>query len=329
MSVSLTYLERCAGDTGYSVPTLEKVTRLGEIAATIARHPALSAALALKGGTALNLCTGLAPTRMSVDLDYNYIAHAERPRMLAERPDVESVVEEVAHRLGYRVQRSRDEFAGRKVFAAYKSVLGTDARVEIDLNFLFRVPLDGVVDAEMWQPGDLDRPGVRTVSLLELCVGKLLALLDRAAPRDAWDAVRLQSTARELLQSPRFRAFFIAASAILDHPISTYSHERMRERLTAEMIETQLVPMLAAGLPPSAAALVDEAWSVLAPFVELRPHETEYVEAVQRGELRPEILFPDQPDDANVIANHPAIRWKVENVREHRGRDGRRRTSDE
>ena len=185
MSVSLQYLERCADETGYAVATLEKVTRLGEIAAEIAKHPFLGETLALKGGTALNLCVGDAPTRMSVDLDYNYIAYADRERTLADRPRVEAAVEEIAGRLGYRVQRSKDEFAGRKVLATYQSAFGTNERVEVDLNFLFRVPLSGAANAEMWQPGELDRPRVRIVSLLELCVGKLLALLDRAAPRDA------------------------------------------------------------------------------------------------------------------------------------------------
>jgi len=86
MSPSLEYLERCSAETGYQVSALEKVVRLGEMAADIARHPLLGEALALKGGTALNLCFG-PPGRLSVDLDYNYIAHIEREKMLAARHD--------------------------------------------------------------------------------------------------------------------------------------------------------------------------------------------------------------------------------------------------
>jgi len=71
MSVSLEYLERCAGETGFQVASLEKVTRLGELAGDIARHAFLAEVLALKGGTALNLAFG-APSRLSVDLDFNY-----------------------------------------------------------------------------------------------------------------------------------------------------------------------------------------------------------------------------------------------------------------
>lgn len=56
MSVSLEYLELCSAQTGYAISPLEKVVRLGEIAADITRHPFLGKVLVLKGGTALNLC---------------------------------------------------------------------------------------------------------------------------------------------------------------------------------------------------------------------------------------------------------------------------------
>jgi len=53
MNVSLEYLKRCADGTGYRIEPLEKVVRLGEMAADIKRHPRLGAVLALKGGTAV------------------------------------------------------------------------------------------------------------------------------------------------------------------------------------------------------------------------------------------------------------------------------------
>ena len=86
MSPSLEYLERCAAETGFQVTPLEKVVRLGEMAADVARHPFLGSVLALKGGTALNLCFE-APRRLSVDLDFNYIGHVEREKMLEDMGD--------------------------------------------------------------------------------------------------------------------------------------------------------------------------------------------------------------------------------------------------
>ena len=76
MSPSFEYLERCAAETGFVVGTLEKVARLGEFAGDVGRRAFLREVLLLKGGTALKLGYG-APTRLSVDLDFNYIGAAE------------------------------------------------------------------------------------------------------------------------------------------------------------------------------------------------------------------------------------------------------------
>jgi predicted nucleotidyltransferase component of viral defense system len=71
MNPSLERIETLAAGTGFQSQALEKVIRLGELAADIGRHPLLGRVLALKGGTALNLLLG-APARLSVDLDFNY-----------------------------------------------------------------------------------------------------------------------------------------------------------------------------------------------------------------------------------------------------------------
>jgi hypothetical protein len=327
MSVSLDYIERCAAETGYAAVSLEKVTRLGEIASAIAHHPLLGDALALKGGTAFNLCFGDAPARLSVDLDYNYIALAEREKMLEDRPRIEDAVGTLIQRLGYRVQRSADAFAGRKTFAIYRSVLGPSERVEIDLNFLWRVPLAGVEQAALWQPGELDRPKVQTVSLLELCVGKLLALFDRTAPRDAWDVARFPVIAADTIKSSSFRKWFIASSATLPHPLPTYTRERLATRLTREFIDEQLVPMIATSSSADVEELCDRAWTVVAPFTQLNDDEEKYVNEIHNAALRPELLFPEDSAEARRLASHPAIRWKVENVRQQHEKLGQRGTT--
>jgi len=149
MSVSLAYLERCAAVTGFPVSGLEKVVRLGEVAREIGAHPLLSRVLLLKGGTALNLAFG-PPTRLSVDLDFNYVGELERERMLVERSRVERALDDLASRAGYRVQRSGVAFAGRKSFLHYRSVLGHEDRIEVDVNFLLRLPLEPPVIGELW-----------------------------------------------------------------------------------------------------------------------------------------------------------------------------------
>lgn len=323
MSPSLEYLERCSAETGYQVTSLEKVVRLGELAADIARHPFLGAVLVLKGGTALNLGFG-PPGRLSVDIDYNYIGHVKREKMLEDRPRVEEAVLELARRRGYGVQRSADAFAGRKLYLRYRSVLGQSERIEVDLNFLFRVPLVETETRFLWQPGELDRARVRVVGLAELLVGKLLALLDRGAARDAWDVANLPEPAAEELTSHLFRARFIALSAVLEHQLTTYRRERLAALLTDRAIAEQLVPMLAAALSPRSADLLERAWAKVVPLLSVESPEEAYLAAIHQGELRTELLFPNDAAEAARIAEHPAILWKLANVRAHLKRPSRK-----
>ncbi len=318
MNVSRQFLERIAGETGFRPGTLEKVVRLADLAGDIARHPLLGSVLALKGGTALNLAFG-PPSRLSVDLDFNYIGHHDRGAMLAERPQVEKSIADLARRKGYRVQVSADAFAGRKIYLSYSSVLGQADRIEVDLNFLFRVPVGEPEMRELWQPGGLDRPRLRVVSLHEIGVGKLLALLDRTAARDAWDAARLPLLGPSVLLDPSFRARLITLSAILDHPLESYTRVRLFERITHRSVEELLVPMLMEGEAPRAEVLADQAWRVIEPLLDLDPAEREFTLAIQKGEVRMDLLFANDPTEAERMAGHPAIQWKLLNARKRKG----------
>jgi predicted nucleotidyltransferase component of viral defense system len=319
MSLSLEYLQQCSAQTGYAIGPLEKVVRLGEIAADITRHPFLGRVLALKGGTALNLCFG-SPRRLSVDLDFNYIGHLERNKMLAERPRVEEAIVQLAGRTAYRIQQSADAFAGRKIYLTYRSVTGQNDRIEVDLNFLFRMPVADTVTREMWQPGELDRPTVRMVSLHEIIMGKLLGFLDRSAVRDAWDLAYLPAQAKEVMVSNQFRSWFIALSAILNHPLTDYTRNRIEASVTDRAVAEQLAPMLIGKALLQAGDLVEHSWASIAPLMMLADNEEKYVASIQRGELYPELLFPDDPEEAKRIAAHPAILWKLVNARAHLAR---------
>ncbi len=65
--------------------------------------------------------------------------------------------------------------------------------------------------------------------------------------------------------------------------------------------------------------LVDECRERLAMVLPFEAHEREFLERVlERGEIVPELLTDDS-DLAERIRQHPQLRWKALNVREHRG----------
>lgn len=311
-------LTRLAAEHGFQVAALEKVIRLGDLLAEFSRNPLLRDALLLKGGTALNLCFG-PPRRLSVDLDFNYARVEGREQMLADRPQVEHAIRRIADTRAYQVQVSRDEHAGRKLFLGYQAATGTADRIEVDVNYLHRVPLASPIGKTCWQPGRYAAPQARLVGMEELAAGKLCALLDRAAPRDLYDAVRLPGLAREVWDTPRFRGVFVALAGTLPHPLHSYTEARLA-RASDAAIREQLYPMLGGGEAlPSASGLREAAWAVVAPLLRPTNGEREFTDRLQVGELRADFLFPDDEETARRVSRHPGLLWKVQNAVKPRG----------
>ena len=318
MNLSAEHIAGLAAEIGFRPETLEKVIRLGEFAADVGRHPLLSRVLALKGGTAFNLMFG-SPARLSVDLDFNYIRQVDRAGMQADRPEVERAIVIIGEGQGYRVQQSRDAHAGRKIYLSYASSAGTPDRIEIDLNFLFRMSLGEVTTRPLWQPPGVVRPEIRVVPLEELFTGKLRATLDRTMPRDLFDTIRLPGYAEDMWGSRRLRRIHVALAVTLPLPLYRYGRDRF-DRVTDRSIEEQLLPMLQGNERPLASELKEQAWSVMEPLVTLDEAEREYVDRVHAGELSPALLFPDDEELADRLLRHPVLLWKVENVRRYLSR---------
>jgi hypothetical protein len=161
---------------------------------------------------------------------------------------------------------------------------------------------------------------VTVVSLDELLIGKGLALLDRAAPRDAWDVANLTPDARKTIAATTFRHRFTAMAAVLTHPLAEYSADRLRRIVTEQGVQGQLRPMLIAGNTPSADSLCAASWTIVEPLLILTPAEQEYFAEVGRGRLRLDLLFESNPAEASRLAAHPALLWKMANVTRHLAR---------
>lgn len=304
-----------AAETRFPAETLEKVARLGELVVEIGRHPLLGPSLALKGGTPLNLLAEV-PPRLSVDLDFNFVGAVDREEMVRMRPDIERSVAAIARPLGYGIQTSREKHAGRKFFLAYTDLYGAPSRIEVDLNFLNRLPLLEPIDLPLWQPAGAPRPTARAMALEEIAAGKLCALLDRAAARDLFDAPFLPARLGDSWQSLLFRRLFIATAGVLPRALDTYDRSRL-DRLSPALIEMQLRPVLPEGRLPAVESLRENAWRTVAPFVALDEAEREFSQRLQQGDLRPELLFPESPETVERLRRHPPLLWKAQNARDH------------
>lgn len=79
--------------------------------------------------------------KISGDVVLNYVGAEDRESMLAERPRIEQAVQAVFAREGFTVRRMPEEHGGEKWSLRYQGAAGQGGNLEVELNFMFRVPL--------------------------------------------------------------------------------------------------------------------------------------------------------------------------------------------
>lgn len=211
MKISVERLQAEAEATGFRAEVLEKVIQLLHLLGTIQTHPYLRGKLALKGGTALNLFLFDVP-RLSVDIDLNYIGKGPRGEMMEERPKLEDALNAVFAREGYSVKRVPSDHAGGRWALRYDSAVGTGGNLEVDLNYMFRVPLWAPTLQGSRPVGSFQASDIPLLDTHELAAGKFAALLARSASRDLFDAHELFTKCQ--FDPNRLRLAFVIYGAI-------------------------------------------------------------------------------------------------------------------
>ncbi|HEY0866219.1 MAG TPA: nucleotidyl transferase AbiEii/AbiGii toxin family protein [Fimbriimonas sp.] len=314
---------RFAEESGFRQETLEKVIRLGQIAGAVSQAPELATKLALKGGTAINLMADPI-RRLSVDLDYNYVGAVDREAMLKDKPEVLEAFLRAVESYDYRADSPRDEHGGSKLLLRYRNSLGGQDQIEIDISWINRIPLGPLQRRPLWQPKDLERPEVQMVCTEELIAGKLRALIDRVAARDVFDAGFLPALLEGDWPSPLAKALFVLYTGTLPLPLASYTADRLN-RLTEADYKNKLLPVLSLADVPDRTTLIERAKQVLSPMLELTEGQREYVDRLQRGEYRPDLVLPFDTQRAAALLVHPALLWKAQNAKAHHQAKSRQR----
>lgn len=275
----------------------------------------------LKGGTALNLFLFDVP-RLSVDLDLNYIGAADRETMLSERPGIDQAVTAVCGRLGIRVMRVPGEHAGGKWRLSYDSAMGRTGTLELDLNYVLRIPLWPYHVRDSRPVGAFSATRVAVLDVHELAAGKLAALFGRNASRDLFDVCTLLR--EQTLDGARLRLGFVVYGGANRRDWREIALEDLR--VAPREVAQQLIPMLRADLAPARSDietwsknLVEEGRKLLAELLPLTTDEMEFLRHLNgHGEIRPDLLTADETMQATIRA-HPGLQWKALNVRKAAG----------
>jgi len=321
MTISQQRLMAEATATGFRPEILEKVIHLLNLLENFRAHPFLKNRCALKGGTALNLFLFDVP-RLSVDIDLNYVASADRTVMLDEKPKLEKALADVFAREGFVVSRQPAEHAGGKWRLTYPSVVTSSGNLEVDVNFMLRIPLWTPIIQDSRSVGSYRATGIPVLDPHELAAGKLVALLARHASRDLFDAHQLLT--QQTLDQEKLRLGFVLYGAMNRRDWRTVTIADIA--FDSRELREQLIPLLSASAIGRigtddrwAVRLVEECRRAMDLVLPFRSAELEFLERINGdGEIRPELLTTD-PAMHERITLHPQLLWKATNVKQHKG----------
>jgi len=262
------------------------------------RHVADEPALALKGGTAINLFLRDLP-RLSVDIDLAWLPVQEREASLA---GIAAALRAVARRAGEALPgvRVRTQEAARGKLVAEQE----RARVTLEVNTVLRgsvYPAErrAATPAVEQMFGDVE---AQMLSFEDLYAGKLVAALDRQHPRDLFDVKLLLEA--EGISDKLFRAFLVY---LISHDGSLARVVNPAPKPLKELFERQFAQMTAE--PVSLDALESARADLLAALHErFGEREKEFLLSFKRGEPRWDLLGVAHAPDL------PAVRWKLHNL---------------
>ena len=307
--------------TGFRADVLEKAAQLLGLLDSIQSHPFLRGKFALKGGTALNLFVFDVP-RLSVDIDLNYVGAVNRDAMLDERPRLEEALQAVFSREDFDVRRAPpDEHAGGKWSLRYPAATGQSGRIDVDVNYMYRVPLWPIATMQSRPLGSWQATGVPVVDIHELAAGKLVALLDRRKARDLFDSSLVLSMTG--LDNEMLRSAFVVYGAMERRDWRTVSAEDVA--FDSDELSGQLIPALRiVGAQSLDAAvygdrLVEQCRAGLGALLPFTEAERAFLDLLlDEGRIDSRLLTHDTVLQDRIQA-HPLLEWKAQNVRHHRG----------
>lgn len=307
---------RQAKELGFVRDTFEKVCRLADVLKFFENDDILSSCLALKGGTAINLTIFNLP-RLSVDIDLDFSENISRDEMLEKRPIITERISKYMSANGYVLSgKSKQHHALDSFVFEYQNAGGMKDNIKIEINYMIRCHILPVTRRKVNLPWLSEGLSVLSVAPMEIFASKIVALLNRTAPRDLYDIHNLlelglfDESEQDMLK--KCVVFYSCIGSEIVHKEFTFESI---DKMPQNKIKTDLLPVLRFGayfdLKPAREKVTDYLKSLLV----LTPQETEFIDNFGNGEYKPELIF--KGDMLNNVADHPMAMWKCNKTKEN------------
>ena len=316
-------LEKAAKQAGFVRDTFEKVLRLKEVLKYINSDAYLREHLALKGGTAINMTIFNLP-RLSVDIDLDFTPNLSKDDTQMHRKQITEQLCEYMEESGYyRSESSRYSHSLDAFLFLYQNAGGNRDNIKVEINYSLRShlfePTKRRIVTDMFQEDVM----IRTLHPMEIFAAKANALMSRAAARDLYDfnnmiTYGLFGKEEEIL----LRKCIIFYASVSAEVINRNFDTSAIDGLNFTKIRRDLFPVLRKKDNFNLEERKKKAKTYIQELMMLTPEEREYLEAFERKEYRPELLFDDKIILDN-ICSHPMAIWKMkeQKVKEHNHAD--------
>jgi len=307
-----TLLARQAHALDFLPHTFEKVARLTEVLRFLNETPELREALALKGGTAINLTMFRLP-RLSVDIDLDFALNLPREEMLARRERVTALLGRFMAAEGYNERdKSKRSHSLDSTVYAYINAAGNLDNIKVEINYSLRCHVLPTVEAAAETSDAFAAVPIRTLAPIEIFASKIVALAGRTAARDLYDLNNMiafslfEPAELDMLRKCALLYLAIAGEA----GAQTLDFHRL-DSITPRKIKTDLYPVIRSTERFDFAAAKQRVGDFLAEHMTPAPHETEFLQRFAAGQYAPEVLFGDAEIVTRVKA-HPMALWRMQ-----------------
>ena len=310
MNYSKQYINEIAQKSGFLANNTEKVIRLLDVLKFIDHEfNGISHQLILKGGTAINLIyTNL--TRLSVDIDLDYVGSLEKEQTLKDRERILESLDNYMLKEGYSVSsKSRGSAILASRTYAYINAYGNRDNIKVEINFIDRIHILPIVNRKI---NYFDKEVMTKAPLEEeLFAMKICALIDRSKPRDLYDTFRLKNDFLNLEKDKlrKLTVFYLSLDGIFELNENSF---KGIEAVSQDSIKKELLPVLKKNEKFNLEAIKQEVINFLQDLLVLNSDETKYLEEFSKGTFNPSLLF--DVCSAERAAKHPMAKWRINNI---------------
>ena len=254
---------------------------------------------------------------MSVDIDLDFTPNLSKDDTQMHRKQITEQLCEYMEELGYhRSEASRYSHSLDAFLFLYQNAGGNRDNIKVEINYSLRShlfePTNRKIVTDMFQEDVM----IRTLHPMEIFAAKANALMSRAAARDLYDfnnmiTYGLFGKEEEIL----LRKCIIFYASVSAEVINRNFDTSAIDGLNFTKIRRDLFPVLRKKDNFNLEERKKKAKTYIQELMMLTPEEREYLEAFERKEYRPELLFDDKIILDN-ICSHPMAIWKMKEQKE-------------